>query len=1376
MDLGRFLPLTLRRLVAEGRDWESPLFLNGATLFADISGFTPLSEALGRMGREGAEFLTRTLNDYFGAIVGAIEDRGGDVMRFAGDAATALFQDPGGLERALEAARAIQAHMAENPEAVSPVGAFPIRIKIGLAAGEHVLLVVGEGAARDYVFAGLPVDGAAEAEHHARAGETVVKAKRFNVQHPKFKVEKRAEGFWRIEGFPPPLETRNSKLETVAVEPDRSSLTETCAPFLHPILVERLRLGSERLLSEHRRAAVLFVSFPNTGDYRDPEAVARLRAFYAEARALVDACEGHLSKVDMGDKGSKLLITFGAPLSHEDDADRAVHFALDLQAIGAARGLAPAVGLNRGTIFAGLIGDARRCEYTVMGDEVNLAARLMQAAGPGRILAGPGAYEECRAFSFTPLPPVALKGKSHPVPVFEPRREEAGEKATAGAFIGRARELEECGAFIRESGEATRLLLVQGEAGIGKSAFLEHLFCSQGSGRRVVSGWCREFTAQFPYHPWKFILRRLLELGTPEGGTPEEAWKGLLERTVPELVPFAPLLLDLMEVPHGLKAVSTDEQTRKAILHRQAGLLISESARREPLTLSLTDVQWMDPESRGLLTDLLRTLDRPGPLFVLSGRTLPGGLEGLVPTLSITLGPQPETDLRRLALAFLRVQRAPDKLLADAVAASGGNPLLLRETLRAYEDSGYITRDAQNPELLFLDEMRKPNLPTTLEGVVMARFDRLPASQQLLLKTLAVFGETIPKKAAYQSAIDSGADPQMLDALSTNGEFIRRLEREDQFIFPQSHIRSTIYNSLDFGSRKNLHLRAARIARTILPADSSDAIRVIAFHYLCSGAVGEGQDYLYRAGQLYHDEYALSTAVQYFQALIQSHDEITCASSAMIAHQLCSIYLAMGKFHEVQCLLSPEFLKKIEESDVKAQLLLALADSYRLSGSFGLVEPYLDEAFGLAGNPLICFQCHNSRGMLLAQTGQLGKALNLFNRVRQEFTGQIPSKEIVKLSVVQGALLFATGGQDQAVALLQSTKRKLKALNEIQHLIRVHINLGTIANMQSNPGKALRSFLEAKRIQERFGLYQHMALASNEAGYIYMLSGKWDEARYHLDLSYSKAQQMCDPIQVRALSNLSELSQYHGAFDAAREHLIKAVDISRQYGFEQLQVLFYWVEFFANLPYPAALGRVLGQFHRRMIKENALYLQSLYWGYLSIYFALMNDRDRVLELAEETCATALARKQAKEAYLAARALVMIDPEDEEKVGRLSVLAKATNLEQFRLDSIIWSMRNHGSDDLLRQGDAAIKKTPFANLAWRFHLVAARHALNKGRIAMAKRRATSAQRIHARLRESIPWRAARQYWNSQPDSILLKELLESLGGTGQTDRFPACRAE
>jgi CheY-like chemotaxis protein len=412
--MASFVPIDRRAALASGR--ELPSSICGTALFADISGFTPLTETLAHeLGlQRGAEELTRHVNRVHDRLIDRVHAYGGSAIAFGGDALTCWFDEDEGT-RALACAAAMQREMQNFAAVEMPGGGVvAIGLKVALTRGEARRFVVGDPAVQRYdVIAGALLDRLARAEACAHRGEIV------------------ATREVAIEGIASVSEWRgDAALLEVATAPANDArstrdlvLDDTVAePFVPPAIRDKVRAGHSAFLSELRPAASLFLRFGGIDYDADADAAEKLDTLTCFVQQEVAApYGGTLLQLATGDKGSHFHLTFGAPRAHRDDATRAVRAALAWQQARARfefiRGVA--AGIAYGPIRAGAYGNAEQRAYSVMGDAVNLAARLMVEAADGETLCDGEihrlASEDVR---FEALPSIALKGKASPVAVF----------------------------------------------------------------------------------------------------------------------------------------------------------------------------------------------------------------------------------------------------------------------------------------------------------------------------------------------------------------------------------------------------------------------------------------------------------------------------------------------------------------------------------------------------------------------------------------------------------------------------------------------------------------------------------------------------------------------------------------------------------------------------------------------------------------------------------------------------------------------------------------------------------------------------------------------------------------------------------------------
>ncbi len=360
---------------------------DAVVLFADVSGFTALSEALGATGKDGTEELTALLNTYFEPMIVLIQSYGGIIGKFGGDAMTVLFpyqaqERSQAARRAVQCALDMQERMGDYAAIPTRSGAFSLTMKAGLAAGPLFCTTAGDPSLRlEYIIAGGVLDHCAEAEHHARSGEVVLHHTLLQAAAP-LEIRSQRDGFAVVSalvGQAPP-----QPLPPLAAFPAETA--SLAAAYIHPSIAERLQEGQASFINEHRKVTILFVNFTGYDYEADPQAGSRLQEYLLQIIQTVARYDGYLNKVDMGDKGSKCIVLFGAPIAHEDDAERALRCALEIRSIP---GQTTRIGVNTGFVYCGQVGSDARREYTVMGDAVNLppdaGRRARAGAGqPGR--------------------------------------------------------------------------------------------------------------------------------------------------------------------------------------------------------------------------------------------------------------------------------------------------------------------------------------------------------------------------------------------------------------------------------------------------------------------------------------------------------------------------------------------------------------------------------------------------------------------------------------------------------------------------------------------------------------------------------------------------------------------------------------------------------------------------------------------------------------------------------------------------------------------------------------------------------------------------------------------------------------------------------
>jgi len=893
-----------------GGEWRR---FHAATVFADISGFTPLAEGLASAGVRGAEELTAILNRVFEALITTVESHGGQVVKFGGDALSLIWPCAAAdlaeaMGRAAQAAFAMQAAMARFATISSKQGNFELKMKIGLSAGEVLEVHAGGVYGRwEYVLAGAPLANMSHAENHAQAGEIVADETAWKLlEGQAVQAIEVVPGFYRL------IRVGDVSLPTASTLPDWSSLDETATAtiaaalrsYIPGAISSSLESDYKDMLAELKPMTVCFVGFSGLDYDHDPEAGPRLSSFLRDAQEMIYRFEGSVNKLAVGDKGSVLLVLFGAPpFFHEDDEVRAVACALALGKVAARHRLEARIGLAAGPLFAGPLGAPQRREYTVIGDTVNLAARLMQKAGSGEVWVDRSVQSQAgRFFEFQDLGEIHLKGKAELRHVFLALREKEQDQEelvmsylrSSQELTGRDKELKIVEALADQVwAGAGQVLLLSGEAGVGKSRLAAEIV-GRWMERGGVShgGDCVSYGSKTPYLPWRGILssiaglssrlpvkerlarltRLLHRLSTSAPATGPQHTANSREAYWLERLPLLANILGLEADETDLTRNLSDDLRRDNIFAAIRAIALTEAQQR-PTLLLLEDTHWSDELSLELAIYLATEIATQPILLLLAhrplGQPVPSSYQRLLALPHTTaiqveeLGP--EAGLK-LAQTKLGVKSLPTPL-ADLIGRKGqGNPLFIEELLNSLLSMGTLT--IENGECRLTGDLDKQELPDTVQKVVLARIDRLPEAEKITLKVAAAIGRT------FQRDLLEAVHPWVTATTTLNAhlaslqakDFTRQEAKESELDFLFKHVitQEVAYETMLYSQRRELHATIGAVLESRYAQNEGEIVDLLAYHYARSNQRDKALHYLRLAGQKALDGYANEAAIGYF--------------------------------------------------------------------------------------------------------------------------------------------------------------------------------------------------------------------------------------------------------------------------------------------------------------------------------------------------------------------------------------------------------------------------------------------------------------------------------------------------------------------------------
>lgn len=857
-----------RQLAQRLRDDSGALFqgsqedFDAAILFGDLSGFTALTERLANRGRSGAEDITQILNDYFGRLIGIIHAHGGDVIKFAGDALYAIWRCEGGeLEKATLRAARCALEVKSTLAGYEASGDVVLGIKMGIGAGQITAMTLGGLHGRwEYVVTGSPLAQMASAEKIAASGDVILSKEAAEIVQGSCTGRTLDGGLLMVSEITRPE-------PVTPLPPPGLPLTaeseEAILQFVPRAIRARLLAGQLDSLAELRRVSVLFVNIRGLDLPADEIFEAAQAGTLATQRALFHY-EGSLNKLLVDDKGCSLIVAFGLPpFAHEDDPLRACRSAKEMRIGLQSLGLECSIGIATGKVFAGPLGSNACREFAIMGDTVNVAARLMQTAwGPGgegaagddHILCDESTWRAAdEKLEFERLEPIKLKGKAGLIPIFRP-----GAEMRASDLKSLAKEL--VGGQAVQAGLTGRLdqllagqgsvVLVEGITGIGKSIHVRTLEeRARLGGVRIVPGIAEAIEARTPYFVWKSVLRQLIGLAASSSGDEIEDSRSVVDYLrgigmepdlAPLLNPVAGLKLPETGITEGLSGKARAERTHAFI----AGILRA-AAGLSPVMIVLENAQWLDSASWAQVLEISASVDRLMLVIV----TRPGldsedfrRLLKAPVTSKILLGNLPRADMIGVVARELGVDTLAESLASLIWSRADGHPGFSIQLAQALRARGIVACEDGEARLTRSDsEMSTLDIATDLRGAITSRIDRLKPELASMLKTASVAGRTF-NEGLLLALMPVGDAESLRDCLATLHE-IDLLERPDgdpgaSWAFTNTLTQEVIYELLLFSQRRELHARTARWLEDAKNAKNVEPA-VLAHHYLA--AAGENE-------------------------------------------------------------------------------------------------------------------------------------------------------------------------------------------------------------------------------------------------------------------------------------------------------------------------------------------------------------------------------------------------------------------------------------------------------------------------------------------------------------------------------------------------------
>jgi class 3 adenylate cyclase/tetratricopeptide (TPR) repeat protein len=946
---------------------------------------------------------------------------------------------------------------------------------------------------RELMVAGPAATRVFELEDLATAGEIVLSAETAAAVDPEWLGEER-EGARVMKRLEPGA-------STVPSPPDVSGTN--LSAFVPAPLRAHLAVSSGE--AEHRQVTVAFVKLSHTDEVvasDGPEAL--LERIDKLADAVEAACATYGTtwlESDIDVNALKLYLTAGAPSSSGQDEEGMLRALREI--VAADVGLPLRAGVNRGHVFTGDIGSSTRRTYAVMGDAVNLAARLTARAQPSDILATTDVLDRAKTIYATEKEPLLVKGKeravtAHHIGALVGTRGDA--EADTSPIVGRETELELLQAAV-STARMRRLQVVElvGEPGIGKSRLVRELR-TLALGFTQLTGAGEQYASSTPFFVWRNLLRQLAGI-TPDASR-EQAGAQLapfVSGVMPDLAPWLPLLA----IPFEAEVLATPEAdsldaaaSREKLFEAVETFL--ERVLMMPTLFVIEDAHWLDDSSRSLLLHLTqKEATRPWLVCV---TTRPGAepsvhLEG--PVRRIDLQPLQHDRAAELALSMADEVALSTELLAALTERSGGNPLFVRELVNAARAGD-----------------RLETLPESVESLLTTRIDTLDPENRMLLRYAAVVGPTFELDfiaEILQDDVADASDPARWEWLR---EFVA-YAGDMTYAFRHDLVRATAYEGLSFQRRRDIHGRVARALEE--RGDAGDGL--LSLHFFEAGDYADAWTYAVSAGERAQSTFANVDAAELYERAIAAAANLPGVGVV----ELARVHEALGDVCERFAAFERAFASLARGRELVGKDS-AVADARLLSKQAGLHE-------------------HLGRYADALQTCDDALA-------RIEAAPAGPEREAVRANIelTAGALNYRQTNNEEAIRWLEAAAQHAEEAGDRSTLAHAYYLLDA-AHSDFGSSEGLRYLELARPIYEELGDVRGLGVVLSNLGIHAYYEGRWDESVALYRESREAKERSGDVIgAVIVVNNEAEVLSDQGRIEEATPLFDEMLRVSRASG------------------------------------------------------------------------------------------------------------------------------------------------------------------------------------------------------------------------------------
>ena len=830
--------------------------------------------------------------------------------------------------------------------------------------------------------------------------------------------------------------------------------------------------------------------------------------------------------------GDAVMALFGAPTAQEDDPERAIRAALSiLEEIKGwkstfdesdpglrkmAGGIEMRIGINTGPVLLGNVGTTG--EYSAIGDAVNLASRLEDAAPVGGILISQDTYRHVRGiFDVTPLEPIDVKGKSEPVQVYvvNARRPRSFRITTRGVegietrTIGREAELAKMKEVLQTVVERsqTHLLNIVAEAGTGKSRLLYEFIGwleDQHISTRLFKGRATQETTRTPYALIRDMVSTSFEIQDSDSAVTakDKLRRGIIAYEGEGLnaeahVPFIGHLIgyDYSEDPR-LQGIRGDARQVRDLAFHYATQFFVNTTRQQTAIMLLEDIHWADSPSLELLEHIMNT--QPDLSLLIIALTRPNLFElrdswgsGPVRHVRLDLQPLSPNDSRQLVAEILRnAPEIPPALMNLVIDRAEGSPFYVEELIKTLIDERVIIRNGgSDPWRIDANRISDLKVPGTLTGILQARLDNLPAREHEIIQQASIVGRVfwnwVVDHMRLPESQEAGAPLLVAEGLKTleRKEFIFHQDASafadsPEYIFSHAVLQEVTYESVLLKLRRIYHIQVAEALIELSGERVNQYAGRIGEHFELAEEWSLAADWYTRAGVQAQDTYASDAAMNYYQKALDylgdQSGEVQIAHKAELYRRMGEVLNWQARYTEAVEIYAQLLDLARESGDAKTQsnayFGLATSLGYQGDNPASLENAIQAEKYARMGDsPIDLIRALWVQGITQFRLGEAGAALDLGDQALGIALELNNREEIGRCLNLLGGAHYATGRYDEAERFFERALGIFEELGNSRQGMDLLSNLGVIAEARGDHDTALERYQKALEIARDMG-------------------------------------------------------------------------------------------------------------------------------------------------------------------------------------------------------------------------------------------------------------------------------------------------------------------